>query len=103
MSTIDRLDCSKSVDLIRKLRLFLPGPCLVQIYKSFVKPYLDYNDIICKSIRGFKTIRGFFQNEFESIQYNAALAITGVITGTSREKIYSELDLGSLQNTRWYR
>ena len=98
MPAIDRLDCSKSIDLIRKFRLFLPRPCLVQIYKSFVKPYLDYNDTICN-----KSFRGFFQQEFESIKYNAALAITGVIIGTSREKIYSELDLGSLQNTRWYR
>ena len=27
----------------------------------------------------------------ESIQYNAALAITGAIRGTSREKLYQEL------------
>ena len=27
----------------------------------------------------------------ESIQYNAALAITGTIRGTSREKLYQEL------------
>ena len=38
-----------------------------------------------------------------SIQYNAALAITGAIKGTSREKIYPELDLESLQDGRWYR
>ena len=39
----------------------------------------------------------------ESIQYNACLAITGAIRGTSREKIYQELGLESLQLRRWYR
>ena len=39
----------------------------------------------------------------ESLQYNAALAITGAITGTSREKLYQELDKESLLKRRWYR
>ena len=45
----------------------------------------------------------YFQNKLEPIQYNAALAITSAIRGTSREKIYSELGLESLQDRRWYR
>ena len=39
----------------------------------------------------------------ESIQYNAALAITGAIRGSSREKLYQEQGLESLQQRRWYR
>ena len=39
----------------------------------------------------------------ESIQYNAALAITGAVRGTSREKLYQELGLESLRKRRWYR
>ena len=39
----------------------------------------------------------------ESIQSNAALAITGAITCTSREKLYQELRLESLRKRRWYR
>ena len=39
----------------------------------------------------------------ESIQCNACLAITGAIRGTSREKIYQELGLESLQLPCWYR
>ena len=35
--------------------------------------------------------------------FNACLAITGAIQGTSREKIYQELGLESLQLCRWYR
>ena len=34
--------------------------------------------------------------KMESIQYNAAVVITGAIRGTSREKLYQELGLESL-------
>ena len=39
----------------------------------------------------------------ETIQYNAALAITGAIRDSSREKLYQELGLETLQQRRWYR
>ena len=32
-----------------------------------------------------------FHKNLESIQYNAALAITGAIRGTSKEKLYQKL------------
>ena len=41
-----------------------------------------------------------FHENLESIQYNACLALTGSISGTSKEKIYQELDLESLQICR---
>ena len=44
-----------------------------------------------------------FIKKLESIQYDAALAITGAIRGTSSEKLYQELGLESLQQRRWYR
>ena len=37
---------SKSIDLIPKLQKFLPWPPLLQLYKSFVRPHLDYGNII---------------------------------------------------------
>ena len=58
------------------------------IYKSFIRPHLDScaiifdqpeNEIFCKKI--------------ESVQYNAALAITGAIQGTSTENLHKELGL----------
>ena len=44
-----------------------------------------------------------FCNKLESVQYKAALAITGAIQGTSRDKLYQELDLESLKLRRWYK
>ena len=41
--------------------------------------------------------------KLESIQCNACLAITGAIQGTSKEKLYQEIGLESLQLRRWYR
>ena len=37
----------------------------------------------------------------ESVQYNAVLAITGAIHGSSPEKLYQELGFESLHDRRW--
>ena len=57
----------------------------------FARPYLDYGDIIYD-----QTFNESFHQRIESIQYNAAIAITGAIRGTSSEKLYQELGLESL-------
>ena len=44
-----------------------------------------------------------FCKNLESVQYKAALAITSAIQGTSRNKIYEELEIESLKARRWYR
>ena len=43
------------------------------------------------------------KKKLESVQYKATLAITGVIQGTTREKLYQELGLESLKSRTWYR
>ena len=43
------------------------------------------------------TFNESFHQMNESIQYNAAIAITGAIRGTSSEKLYQELGLESLK------
>ena len=39
----------------------------------------------------------------KTFQYNASLAITGAIRGTSKEMPYQELGFESLQHGRWFR
>ena len=92
-----KLDFDEQSILICKLQNFFWD---YLFYKSInlVRPHLDYGDVIYD-----KAFIGPFQKKLESIQYNAALAITGAIRGTSREKIYSELGLKPLQDRRWYR
>ena len=37
---------SKTIGLLRKLQKILPKPPLITICKSFIRPHLDYGDII---------------------------------------------------------
>ena len=37
---------NKTIGLIRKLGNSLPRPSLMILYKSFIRPHLDYGDII---------------------------------------------------------
>ena len=37
---------NKTIGLIRKLRNVFPRPALMTVYKSFVRPHLDYGDVI---------------------------------------------------------
>ena len=39
----------------------------------------------------------------ETTQYNAALTITGAKRGSSKERLYQELGLETLQQRLWYR
>ena len=70
---------------------------MLTIYKSFLRPHLDYGDIIYG-----RAFNGSFQNKVESVQYNAVLAITGAIRGCSRERLYQRLGLESIKSRRWY-
>ena len=92
------LKISKTLGLLRKLHNLLPRSALITIYKAFVRPYLDYGDILYDQAYNMS-----FHHKLESIQYNACLAITGAIRGTSKEKLYQELGLESLQLRCWYR
>ena len=89
---------NKTTGLFRKLQNLLPRTALKTIYKAFVGPDLDYGDI-----RYDQAFNLSFHQKLESIQYRPRLAVTGAIRSTSREKIYQELGLESLQSRRWYR
>ena len=62
------------------------------MYKAFVRPHLDYGDIIYD-----EAYNETFHQKLESIQYYACLALSGAIRGSSKEKLYHELGLESLQ------
>ena len=44
----------------------------------------------------------YLMSRLESVQYSAALAITGAWKGTSRDKIYHELGWETLADRRWH-
>ena len=82
---------NKIIGLLCKFQNFLPRKLLLTIYKSFIRPHLEYGNIIYD-----QSYNTSFHQRLESLQYNAALAITGATRGTSKEKLYNELGLESL-------
>ena len=88
----------KSIGFFSKLQYFLPRSSMLTIYKSFIRPHLEYGDAICD-----QPLNAAFSSKIESIQCNASLEITGTIRGLSREKLYQELALGYLHDKRWIR
>ena len=80
------------IGLLRKFQLIPPMRSLITIYKTFIRPHQDYGDVMYD--RAFN--ESFYQR-LESIQYNAAIAITGAIRRTSSEKLLQELRLETLK------
>ena len=54
----------------------LPQHSILTIYKSFVRPHLDYDDILYD-----QPDNKSFCQKIETVQYNAAMAITSAIKG----------------------
>ena len=69
---------NKTIGLMRKLQAFLPRQSLVMVFKAFIRPNLDYGDIIYN-----QSYNNSFHKKMESIQYNAALATTSTLRDTS--------------------
>ena len=88
----------KGIAVLRKLQNIIPRNSLLTIYKSFIRPHLDYGDIIYHQPNN-----GSLCQKIESIQYQAALAITGAIHGTSQTKLYNELGIESMKLRQWFR
>ena len=64
--------CNKIIGIMKKLSLFLSRKTLLTIYKSFVRPNIDYADIIYD-----KPFNKSFKTKIEIIQYWAALLLLG--------------------------
>ena len=76
----------KIIGLTRKIQSVIPRAVLLTIYKSFFRLHLYHGDVIYD-----RASNESFQNKLDSVQYNAAVAITGAIKGYSREKFYQEV------------
>ena len=87
--------CKKIIGTTKRLSLILSRKDLLTIYKSFVRPKLYYADKIYD-----KSFSESFKRKIEMVQYKAALMITGVIKGTSRDRLYQELRLEYLADRK---
>ena len=87
---------SKTICLLWKIHHTLPRSPLLTICESIIRPHLDYGDIIYD-----QTCKASFHQKLDSVQYNAALPITGAIRETSKKKLYNEPGLETFWK-RWY-
>ena len=70
---------------------------LLTIYKSFIRPHIDYGDVIYD-----QKYNDSFHAQLESYQYKAALVKTGEIKGSSTEKLYQVLGIEHLRSRSWF-
>ena len=66
------------IGALKRLSVNISYDVLLRIYKSFLRPHLDYGDIIYD-----KPHKKSFKNKIENTQYKACITITGAIQGTS--------------------
>ena len=73
-------------------------PCVLdKTYKIYVRPHLDYGDVI------YHDQLLDMMNSLESVQYQAGLIITSCWQGTNRHKLYQELGWETLSQRRTFR
>ena len=68
----------------------------ITLYKAFIQTNLDYADIIYDKPNNMNICN-------KILRFNAALAITGAIRGSSKEKLYQELGFEYFSSRRWLR
>ena len=85
--------------MIRYLSKYVSRDVLDQIYKLYVRPHLDYGDIIYH--RDDPHMQLNFTQRLEQTQYSAALAVTGAWRGIRRQRLYDELGWEPFYHRRW--
>ena len=91
------IKANKGLSLLKFLSKYVNRKILDMMYKMYVRPHLEYGDLIYHGQSSELT------KNLEKIQYKAGLIVTGCWDKTSREKLYKELGWESLENRRAYR
>ena len=86
---------NKGIGTIRKLNNILPCHALLTVYRSFVRPDLDYGDVIYDQAENESV-----SSKIERVQHNVSLTVAGAIIGISQEKLCQELGLESLRTRK---
>ena len=87
----------RGIGIIRFLSKYVHRDVLDQMYKLYVRPRLDYGDVV------YHNQSSSLMSKLESTQYAAAVAVSGAWRGTNTEKLFEELGWGSLAHRRWNR
>ena len=82
------------INMLRKLKYTLDRRSLETIYISFIRPILEYSDVLFDNCTVHET------NELEKVQYEAARIVTGTNKLISIEKLMLEVKWETLQCRR---
>ena len=77
--------CAKMIGVLRKLKMNISRKCLNQMFLSYIKPILEYADVVWDGCSIDNTDR------LERIQLEAARIVTGLTRSTHLERLYSEV------------
>ena len=91
----------RGVGIIRFMSKYVLRDVLDQMYKLYVRPPIDYGDLIYH--KDDPVVSHSFTKRLESVQYTAALAVTGAWKGTNKSKLLDELGWEYLHDKRRYR
>ena len=78
-------ECAKMIGILRKLKVKISIRCLNQMFLSFVKPILEYADVVWESCSNDNA------NRIEKIKLEAARTITGLTRCTHLDSLYNEI------------
>ena len=87
----------KGLALMKFLSKYLTPKVLDQTFKMYVRPHLDYGDVI------FHNQLVDMMDSLESIQYQAGLIVSNCWKGTNKDKLYKQLGWESLAQRRIFR
>ena len=87
----------RGIGIIRFLSKYVHRDVLYQMYKLYVRPNLDYGDVV------YHNQNSSLVSKLESTQYAAAPSVSGTWRGTNTDKLFVELGSESLAHKRWYR
>lgn len=88
------MKADKRVDILSRLKYILDRKTLETMYTSFIRPILEYSDVIWDNASEYQLKR------VEDIQYRAGKIVSGAISLTPKSKVYKELAWESLSTRR---
>ena len=94
------ISARRGIGVICYLPKYVLRDVLDQMYKLYVRPHLDYGDIIYH--KHDPDLKLDFTKKLELTQYSAALAVSGAWRGTNRQKLHDALGWENLYHRGWY-
>ena len=88
---------NKSIEIIRKLNNILPCHALLKIYRAFVRPILNYGDVI-----NDQTKNESVSSKIERVQYNASLGHSRTYKRNLTRKAIPGIRFGITQDQKEY-